>query len=387
MKSLLGIGWQLSELHGWGVFGINMARELQRVGSPKPLLLQDPVLSPEAAQEMSQLVTEWQPLKARLGTLSLNQRLLIKDLLVIHGFGNRFTGTGRQPRVWGEANVGFIFFEETAFVEDDIAFGRSMDMILAGSTWNAQLLNLMGFASAKCVMQGVDLQRFSGERCKTMYKDRFVIFSGGKAEYRKGQDIVLQAFKVFQQRHPDALLMTAWHNPWPATAASLAAGPYETGAPQIIAESGKLDLLGWAQRNGIPSSAFIDVGFRNNREMAAIYAEADVALFPNRAEGGTNLVAMELMASSVPCIISANTGHLDLIGDDNCYPLINQSASVRPGEDGWGGSDIEEIVDQLEGVYTNREKSIKVGRSGREFISQYSWGRQVERIVDAVRYL
>ena len=160
MKSLLGIGWQLSELHGWGVFGINMARELLRVGSPKPVLLQDPVLSPEAAKEMSQLVTEWQPLKERLGTLSLNQRLLVKDLLVIHGFGNRFTGTGRQPRVWGEANVGFIFFEETAFAEAELAFGRSMDLMLAGSAWNAQLLNSMGFGSAKCVMQGVDLHRF-----------------------------------------------------------------------------------------------------------------------------------------------------------------------------------------------------------------------------------
>ena len=364
-----------------------MARELQRLGSPKPLLLQDPVLSPEAAKEMSQLVTEWLPLKERLGTLSLNQRLLVKDLLLIHGFGNRFTGTGRQPRVWGEANVGFIFFEETAFAEAELAFGRNMDLMLAGSTWNAQLLNSMGFGSAKCVMQGVDLHRFSGGRCKTMNKDRFVIFSGGKAEYRKGQDIVLQAFKLFHQRHPDALLMTAWHNPWPATAASLAAGPYETGAPQVIAESGRLDLQGWAERNGIPSSAFIDVGFRNNSEMPAIYAEADVALFPNRAEGGTNLVAMELMASAVPCIISANTGHLDLIGDDNCYPLINQSASGRPGEEGWGGSDIDEIVAQLEDVYANRDSSIRVGRSGREFIAQYSWSSQVEKIVDAVRSL
>jgi hypothetical protein len=37
-----------------------------------------------------------------------------------------------------------------------------------------------------------------------------VVFSGGKLEHRKGQDLVIRAFVRFVQRHPDAVLVTAW---------------------------------------------------------------------------------------------------------------------------------------------------------------------------------
>ena len=40
-------------------------------------------------------------------------------------------------------------------------------------------------------------------------RERFLIFSGGKMELRKGQDIVLAAFKIFARRHPEATLVTA----------------------------------------------------------------------------------------------------------------------------------------------------------------------------------
>ena len=37
---------------------------------------------------------------------------------------------------------------------------------------------------------------------------------GGKLEMRKGQDIIIRAFRLFSQRVPEAVLVTAWHNPW-----------------------------------------------------------------------------------------------------------------------------------------------------------------------------
>jgi hypothetical protein len=44
-----------------------------------------------------------------------------------------------------------------------------------------------------------------------------VIFSGGKLEFRKGQDIMVAAFKRFHARHPDSMLMVAWQNFWHKT--------------------------------------------------------------------------------------------------------------------------------------------------------------------------
>src|SRR3546814_1575573 len=61
--------------------------------------------------------------------------------------------------------------------------------------------------------------------------------------------------------------------------------------------------------------------------MAPIVREMDAALFLSRCEGGTNLVAMECMACGVPTVLSANTGHLDLVGSGVCIPLETQRRS------------------------------------------------------------
>ena len=230
-------------------------------------------------------------------------------------------------------------------------------------------------------MQGVDLQRFASTPPKTRTSsDRFVIFSGGKLEFRKGQDIVLAAFKVFHQKYPDSVLMTAWHNPWPAISQNLASSPFGFGAPNIV--DNQIDVAQWCSRTGLPASAFINVGATPNAQMPRIYAEANVALFPNRAEGGTNLVAMEAMATGVPCILSANTGHLDLIAQDNCFALINQTPYTNPTHQDWGQSSIEEIVSRLEHAYHHREQLANVGENGRAFIGQFTWDNQTRQLLE-----
>ena len=59
---------------------------------------------------------------------------------------------------------------------------------------------------------------------------RFVVFSGGKLEIRKGQDIVIQAFKKLLEICPDALLIASWCNE-SASLSSIAISPYVSNAP------------------------------------------------------------------------------------------------------------------------------------------------------------
>ncbi len=87
--------------------------------------------------------------------------------------------------------------------------------------------------------------------------------------------------------------------------------------------------------------------------MPPILREMDVALFPHRAEGGTNLVAMECMATGVPAILYRNTGHLDLIRDENCYSLDDQRQAPNSWTSigdvpCWGESQVDEVVERLE---------------------------------------
>ena len=66
----------------------------------------------------------------------------------------------------------------------------------------------------------------------------------------------------------------------------------------------------------------------------ALLKRVNAAIFTNRGEGGTNLVAMEAMASGVPVIISNNTGHVDIINEDWCYPLTKQKPISEVGAEG-----------------------------------------------------
>jgi glycosyltransferase involved in cell wall biosynthesis len=122
-----------------------------------------------------------------------------------------------------------------------------------------------------------------------------------------------------------------------------------------------------------------------NAQMPRVLREMDVALFPNRAEGGTNLVAMECMACGIPTILSANTGHLDLIQDGNCFPLVRQGRVPDPGCQDWGESDIEEIVESLETVYRERPEAQARGRRGAEIMAELTWARQSDTFAALIR--
>jgi glycosyltransferase involved in cell wall biosynthesis len=220
--------------------------------------------------------------------------------------------------------------------------------------------------------------------------DRFVVFSGGKLEYRKGQDLVIAAFRLFREHHPEALLMTAWHNHWPQLITDLSLAGHVQGVPDV--RDGALAIIPWLESNGIPADAVLDVGRVPNALMGRIVREAHVALFPNRAEGGTNLVAMECMAAGVPTIVSSNTGHQDLVASGGCIPLRCQQQVPHPtrffrGTEGWGESDVAEIVDLLERAWNDRAAMRAVGTQGAEVMQSWSWRSQTDRLVTELRPL
>jgi len=235
------------------------------------------------------------------------------------------------------------------------------------------------------VLQGIDPTLFHPAPRAGHMGERFCVFSGGKLEYRKGQDIAVAAFARFARRHPDALLVSAWHNPWPELVKSLADSRVTASVP--FTADGRPDVQLWTRAAGIPPHQFLDLGAVPNAAMPTILREMDVAVFPNRCEGGTNLVAMECMACGIPTILSDNTGHKDLIAADNCYVLSRQSAIILDdrGTQGWGESDVDEIVESLEAVWQQRDESRRRGAMGAEAMAQLSWRRQIGRLHDVLQ--
>ncbi len=383
-KKNIGITWQLSEYFGWGIFGLNIVKNMIKSDRIRPELLYlgghelskkaiDPIR--EVINSASLRLPEYQKIIAN------KKQLLIKNIDVLHAFGNDFTSAYELPPIIGNRNFGFIFYEQTNFSTKGMQRGRSLNAILAGSSWNAKQLKSIGFENTFFVMQGVDKEKFF-PLPKEKYKDKFVIFSGGKLEFRKGQDIVLTAFKEFNKKHPDSLLITCWGNKWPTISADMANSPHKVTLPKIVGN--KIDINFWSQENGLPIDACIHHEFIPNHDLNDLYRNIDVGLFPNRAEGGTNLVAMELMCAGVPCVISNNTGHQDIITNDNSYVLNSQKFYTNSNMSGWGESSVEEIIEQLEIAYSDTQKRKDLGNNARKYISLFSWQNQTQQLTNVI---
>jgi glycosyltransferase involved in cell wall biosynthesis len=268
--------------------------------------------------------------------------------------------------------VGRCIFENTQ-LGDVRSKTAEFDALLCGSRWNGEILASHTDKPVTVIHEGIDPALFHpGPRSGVLNPGRFYIFSGGKVEFRKAQDVVLRAFQIFSRIHPDAVLVTAWQSPWP----HLARG-YQgilTGALELRAD-GMLDVHRWAHDNGIDSEKVLDIGLIPNAMMPAVLREMDCAVQVSRAEACTNLPAKEAMACGVPTIVAANTGVLDLLAQDNCIALVRQRP-VNVGSDygtqGWGESDLEELLLALETLYSDTATRRRIGEGGARWIPEQS---------------
>lgn len=387
------INWTVTSVSGWGVYGLNLALQWA----------DDPVLQAMSAHPvLSDLVT-LDPLRMRALDAFFGWSIAVREkvaatglptvglntvvLAALGGDCHELPAPGGET-LRGQPTVGVIFFETGRLSPEAVERAAAYDVIVTGSTWNEQVLRAHGVEHVRTVLQGVDPAMFHPAPRGGLFRDRFLVFSGGKLELRKGQDLVLAAFRRFAERHPDALLVTAWHSPWPEIARQVERSGLT--APVPMTADGRIDVVGWAADSGIAPSQVVDLGTVPNPLLPPLLRDMDVAVFPNRCEGGTNLVAMECMACGVPVILSANTGHLDLIGPGNCYPLTRQppfraaDAAESAATDGWGDSDPDEIVDALERAYTDRGDALRRGALGAATLAPLTWHRTAAAMKDLI---
>lgn len=391
MRRRAVIHWGISSFFGWGVYGLNLALHWSRDPAIEPLCsmpVSDGQIAIDALRRrtLEPFVRASAELQQKLARFAGGRATLDGPLLA--ALGNDFAVV-RAPgnvTIAGSPTIGVVFFEVAPLAPEVLARARSLPLIVAGSTWNERVLRAQGVENVTTVIQGVDPTLFHPAPRSNLFRDRFLVFSGGKLELRKGQDLVVAAFRRFAASHPDALLVTAWHSPWPQFARTL---DQSGRAAPVVFTGDKVDVPAWAAANGLAPGSVVDLGAVPNALMPPILREMDVALFPNRSEGGTNLVAMECMACGVPVILSRNTGHLDLIDGDNCFPLDRQAAMGGAGAGvgdvpGWGESDVDEIVGALETAYTDREEARRRGRRGAETLAGLSWARTAAAMRDIV---
>jgi glycosyltransferase involved in cell wall biosynthesis len=257
--------------------------------------------------------------------------------------------------------IGYCF---TEWPLSDVAVKNSLqyDLIFTGSTWNTIKLRANGIKHADTLIQGVDFDLFTPQ--PPSERKGFVVFSGGKYEFRKGQDYVLAAMKVFMRQRADAVLLTSWFNPWPDSEKSMERS-------WLIDPKKPFD--------GLPEDRVIKLPALKNAAMPALYQQAHVGLFPNRCEAGTNMVMTEFMACSRPVIATFAHGHYDVLNGDGPFHLTN--GDLDPA--GWFNCHVSDIIACLESAYEQREALEQRGALCRKLVEKLTWDDCAQKIVRA----
>ena len=378
----IGLAFQVNTYTGWGVVGLNIALELAAMPDVD-LSLWSADLTGVSPLELSRLLPIAQRCQRELQEAQRTRTPIAFDGVLVSADGNQCTGPRPDSVIQATKHMGLMVFEDTALTPEKLERLKRYDWLVTASRWNHDVLASHG-VSSHLVPQGIDPTIWHPAPKSGRWNDRFVVFSGGKLEYRKGQDIVLAAFKMFHVKHLEALLVTSWQNQWPALAIDMTLNGHVEHEPVVTSDG--VDIEGWCVDNGIPEGAHIELGMVPNALLAPIVREADVAVFASRAEGGTNLGAMECLAAGVPTLFSDNTGHRDLPGW-----RINQRGQPRQptrffdGVEGWGESDPLHLVERLEWWLEDSRKKHAGKWLGSLRESSHHWQHHTNQLVTLIR--
>jgi Tfp pilus assembly protein PilF/glycosyltransferase involved in cell wall biosynthesis len=357
--------------HGWGVCGRYLTKELSLLG---PIRLATNQLDADTVGDE----LEYQSLK-RIAYRGISAPADAPVLQCIQGQDM----LPYRPALRGRFTAGYTFFEENILPPTSIDNARRyFDVVVAGSTWCQQVLEEHGLTDVQTIIQGIDPDVFfPAQTEKEYFRDQFVVFSGGKLELRKGQDLVIRAYKVLQDRHPDVLLVNSWYNQWDFSLNTMRASRFIKFAPTATDYLEKINQV--LADNDVDVTRVITLLPRVNSTMRRVYCNTDVGLFPNRCEGGTNLVLMEYMACGRPAIASYNSGHKDVVTGENAA-LIRTMSPIILERDGrhlgtWEEPDLDETIEQLEWAYQNREQLRELGRRAGRDLAELTWKRTAQQ--------
>jgi len=77
---------------------------------------------------------------------------------------------------------------------------------------------------------------------------------------------------------------------------------------------------------------------------------------------------------------------MDLINDNNCYPLLKQSEVIcYTNTKDWGESDVAEVVENLERVYSDRKEAKRRGEQAVKFMRDWSWEKRTNYLIDMIQ--
>ena len=396
--------WRFDTFTGWGNFSHHLVKHASLRGHRISNII-NPTVSEETNPLTRQLYDDFDA-RSQMDKAEIERNGTIKDegSLFFTALGPNWEKNeerfSRFQHVTGTVPIGVIAFESSTVPEAAI---RAMNKRLAGvicvSGINQRILQECGLERTAHIIQGVAPDIFCPPLISPVHTEKFYIFAGGKLEIRKGQDTIIRAFKRIQTAIPQAVLVTAWQTSYKVdylqgfnTKAKLDSPLFYDKATQQV------DVINSLVANGIEREKIIDLGLVPNAQLGHILRQMDCALFTSLFEGGTNLPAMEAIASGVPTVLTAGTGHLDIL---EIAPSLHHFAlkksvpprfvlsdggappkdQVEPFKD-WFWPDVDELVENVCRIHRSLDQSRLWAREAAKNLSRYSWSRQINAIIE-----
>lgn len=186
--------------------------------------------------------------------------------------------------------------------------------------------------------------------------DVFTFVTGGSNWWRKGIDIIVDAF-------------VKYNNPNTRLVLKLSPDAY-LSMPDVT----------------LPPNVIMYKDWMSQQEEYDLYASADCFISASRGEG-FGLIPLQAISMGLPTIISDMSGHSEFSHLAN-HPLPCQEVPIQDGHFQqvglWYEVDTDDLIAAMDDHYTNREANQKKALANSVLAKEYTWERSAQRLVDVV---
>jgi glycosyltransferase involved in cell wall biosynthesis len=234
-------------------------------------------------------------------------------------------------------------------------------------------------APVHVVRNGVDLDVFKpeGERYPLIDEKHFVFLYVGGTIYRKGIDLLLEAYAATFSKDDDVCLLIK-----------------DCGAKTLYRGQTAEEMIREHQsRRNAPAIIYLGEDLSHD-QVAALYRRSDVLVSPYRGEG-FSLPTLESMACGTPAIVTQGGATDDFVDAESGWQVASRRISVGTSiyGDELGGEgyllepDVRELADMLKHAAQSPEEVRAKGIQAARRAQDWSWRRatlEVLRRIDAL---
>lgn len=289
-------------------------------------------------------------------------------------------------------HCGFPIFELDRFRPVELHHLKVQDRLLVTSGWAKSVLEASGFERdwVYIVPLGVDPEVFvPDERYVVVNHSGPTVFMNiGKWEYRKGHDVLIDAFNQAFEPNDNVRLVMHCHNP--CFQDPQRGRDYSAQWERYCRLSKMCDKI-----------LLTDGRLPDSRAVAALIATADCGVFPSRAEGW-NLEAGEFLAMGKQLIVTNCSAHTEFCNSENsklidCDQMEEAHDGIwfradapdwqgKPGK--WaslGQPQVDQLVAHMRDVHRiKQERGVVVNHAGIETMKHFTWENSARALISAV---